>query len=123
MVLVPLDFVYGILIWGRLSDTQIELLSFNGIYALFNDFEFEWVWYGNFGLQFAILVFLRLGFSWARPAFLLFIVWFVLSTLLFGVGISMPSQMFLGTLKCLLFGAIVFALIGRGSPPLRENSE
>ena len=121
LVLVPLDFVYGILIWGRLSDTQIELLSFNGIYGWF-DYP-DWVWYGSFGLQFVILIFLRLGYSWARAAFLLFMVWFVISTLLFGVGISMPSQMLLGTLKCLLFGAIVFALIGRSSTPISEDAE
>ncbi len=121
LILTLLDFVYGFLIWGTLDDTQIELLSFNGVYGLFEIP--DWLWYGSFGLQVVILASLILGFSWARPAFLLFLVWFVISTLLFGVGISMPSRMFLGTLQCLLYGAIAFALIGGIPTPVREDSE
>ena len=106
-----LSFTYSEGVVDRVDDVTGQLLSFNG----FNSIVFlaEWFLYFYYAIQLFVLLALLTLHRWAERLFLVNIAAFTVLWLVTGVGISMPIEIFLGTLTGFSYGAIAILVFLR----------
>ena len=124
LVIVAVDYLHGFFVWSTLNENLTTLMSLNGLEAIIS--LPNWYFHALYATQILVLFLLLLGVVWARYLFVALVVWIVASTLLFGVGISLPLQMLFGTLESLMYGAILLAIVsdlGLARAPLTDSAD
>ena len=113
MLTNALTFGYSEGVGERVNDVTRELLSFNGFnFVVLTP---DWFFYFYYAVQFAVLLALLTLRRWAEMLFLVNVAAFTSLWLLVGIAISMPIEVFPGTLTTLLYGAIVLLVFLRAS--------
>lgn len=113
MITNALTFAYSEGVADRVDDVTRDLLSFSG-------FNFvvllpEWFFYFYYATQLGVLCALLTLRRWAERLFLANVAVFTCLWFFAGIAVSMPTEVFLGTLTTLLYGAIALLVLLGGS--------
>lgn len=112
LAITSLEFLYSFVVWEKISETTARLLSLNGLDGILG--MPDWLFHVYYLVQVVSLVSLVVGWRWAKYLFIANVAFFAFSTLLFGIGISLPVEIFLATLLSYIYGAILILLIFSG---------
>ncbi len=102
------DFCYGLYITRFLDKNTSMLMSMNGMSAIIS--APPWLFYFYYATQVFVLGILLAKVRFARSLFTFSVTLFSVTTLLFGIGISLPIGIFLATILAYLYGAILILL-------------
>ena len=118
IVLLVVDYIYSTAIWDSLDENTLTLMSLNGLNAVIE--QATWVSHAYYVVHILALALVAVGYEWSKYVFASAILLFAGTTMLFGMGISLPFQMLVGTFLGYLNGAILILLFARHFGEHRE---
>lgn len=109
-LLTVVDIFHGYFVWETLEETVARLLAVNGFDAIIEPP--SWMYYVYYFIQLATLGGIIANIDFARHVLAINVVVFLIGSLLFGIGVSLPFQIFISLLISYMYGAILTLLYG-----------